>query len=119
MPAHLELKPAEPVTQREEPHQLIDIFSDQDTAYNGYEMRHLTKKITDDMVRDLEVSYAVLMQNDRPLLTFDGVYFGAGNSTEFGLFDLLGNGSQQFIVSQTVFRGGRRQCIAESSCALR
>ena len=108
----IELKPAAAVAQREEPQQLIDIFSDEDTSYNGYEMRHLTKKISDESYRDIEVSYAVLMKNDQPLLTFDGVYFGLGNSTELGLFDLLGNGSQQFIVSQTVPRGGRHWVVS-------
>ncbi|HXQ36316.1 MAG TPA: hypothetical protein VN843_20050 [Anaerolineales bacterium] len=44
----------------------------------------------------IEISYAVLMKNDRPLLRFDGVYFGAGNGTESGLFGLLGNGFVTF-----------------------
>ena len=111
-PTQFDLKPSEPVTQREEPQQLIDIFSDEDTSYNGYEMRRLTKTITDEFDTNVEVSYAVLMKNKRPLLKFDGVYFGAGNSTEFGLFNLLGNGSQQFIVSQTVPRTGRHWVVS-------
>ena len=77
-------------------------------------MRHLTEKISDDSVRDLEVSYAALMKNNRRLLKFDGVYFWSGNETELGLFDLLGNGSQQFIVSQTVPRGGRHWVVSVS-----
>ena len=67
----------QPVTKREEPEQLIDIFSDEDISYNGYEMRQFTKKITDELYRNVEVSYAVLMKKDRRLLQFDGaVYFG-------------------------------------------
>jgi len=105
----------QPVTEREEPEQLIDIFSDEAISYNGYERRQLTKKITDQTYRNAEVSYAVLMKKDRRLLEFDGaVYFGLGNSTEFGLFELLGNGSQQFIVSQTVPRGGRHWVVSVS-----
>jgi len=114
-PVQVVLKPAEPVTKREEPQQLIDIFSDEDTSYNGYTMRRLTKMINDKTYHNVEVSYGVLMKNDQPLLKLDGdVYFGAGNSTEFGLFDLLGNGSQQFIVSQTVPRGGRHWVVSVS-----
>lgn len=100
-----------PIAQREEP-QLIDILSEEDVSYHGYEMRHLTEKVSDERVRDLEVSYAALMKNNRRLLKFDGVYFWSGNVTEFGLFDLLGNGSQQFIVSQTVPRGGRHWVVS-------
>jgi len=110
----LYLEQVKPVTLREEPQQLIDIFSGEDISYNGYEMRQLTKKINVETHRKVEVSYAVLMKNDRTLLTFDGVYFGLGNSTEFGLFELLGNGSQQFIVSQTVPRGGRHWVVSVS-----
>ncbi len=104
--------PTEPIPQREEPQLLIDIFSDEDISYNGYQMRHLTETITDETVRNLEVSYAGLMKNNRRLLKFDGVYFVAGNSTEFGLFSLLGNSSQQFIVSQTVPRTGRHWVVS-------
>jgi hypothetical protein len=103
-----------PLTHRERPEELIDIFSDEVTSYNGYEMRRFMKRINDETYRNIEVSYAMLMKNDRPLLKFDGVYFGAGNSTEFGLFDLLGDGSQQFIVSQTVPRGGRHWVVSVS-----
>jgi hypothetical protein len=107
--AELYLEQAKPVTKREEPEQLIDIFSDEDISYHGYEMKRLTKTINDETYRNVEVSYAVLTKNDRSLLRFDdGVYFVLGNSTEFGLFELLGNGSQQFIVSQTVPRGDGR-----------
>lgn len=103
-----------PATQREEPQQLIDIFCDEDTSYNGYEMRWLIRTINDETHRNIEISYAVLMKKGRQLLRFDGVYFSLGNSTEFGLFELLGNGSQQFIVSQTVSRGGRHWVVSVS-----
>jgi hypothetical protein len=111
----LPLEQAKPVAHRVEPQQLIDIFGDKDTSYNGYEMKRLTKTINDETSGNIEVSYAVLMKNDRQLLKFDGgIYFGLGNSTEFGLFDLLGNGSQQFIVSQTVPRGGQHWVVSVS-----
>ena len=105
-----------PVITQELPHeqepQQLDIFSDEEISYGGYEMRHLTEKVSDEYVRDLEVSYAALMKGDRRLLKFDGVYFGDGNNTGFGLFDLLGNGTQQFIISQTVPRGGRHWVVS-------
>jgi hypothetical protein len=112
MPRQTAVPTPAPVAHREEPQHLIDIFSDEDVSYNGYTMRSLTKKINHGHKNELEVSYAVLEKNGHPLLTFDGVYFILGNSTEFGLFDLLGNGSQQFVVSQTVPRGGRHWVVS-------
>lgn len=103
-----------PVAQREEPEQLIEIFSEEDISYNGYEMRHLNEKVSDERVRDLEVSCAALMKDGQRLMKFDGIYFGEGNSTWIGLFDLLGNGSPQFIISQTVPRSGRHWVVSVS-----
>ena len=95
------------ISRRPEPEQLFEIFSDQTISYNGYEMKSFTETVRDETDGEIEVSYAALMKGERRMLTFDGVYFIQGNMTEFGLFGLLGNGSQQFIVSQTVPRGGR------------
>ena len=103
------------VAEREEPQQLTDILSDEPLFYNGYEVRRLTEKISYGRKNEVEVSYAVLRRNGQTLFKFDGVYFVEGNSTEFGLFDLLGNGSQQLIVSQTVPRGGRHWVVEVSS----
>ena len=102
------------IAAREEPRQLIDIFSDEDISYRGYEVKKLMQKVRDETNREIDVSYAVLTKNKRRLLKFDGMYFGAGNNTEFGLFDLLGQKSQQIIVSQTVPRGGRHWVVSVS-----
>ena len=103
------------IAAREEPKQLIDIFTDEDRlSHKGYEIRKLNEKVDYEGTLDLEVSYAVLMKNNRRLLKFDGVYFGMGNDTEFGLFDLLSQDSEQIIVSQTVPRGGRHWVVSVS-----
>jgi hypothetical protein len=102
------------IPAREEPRQLSDIFSDEDLSYRGYEVKRLTQKVRDETDREIEVSYAVLTKNKRRLLKFAGLYFGAGNNTEFGVFDLLGQKSQQIIVSQTVPRGGRHWVVRVS-----
>jgi hypothetical protein len=102
------------VPKREEPEELIDILGEEDLAYNGYQMKQLTEKVRYDGHREIEVSYAVLTKNNRRLLKFDGVYFGEGNDTQFGLFDLLDRDSEQFIVSQTVPRGGRHWVVSVS-----
>ena len=112
--------PAEPrvervIAPREEPQELIDIFTGEDRLrYHGYEMRRLTERLNDGREAEVVVSYAALVKGDHRFFKFDGVYFLEGNSTEFGLFNLLGKGSKQFIVSQTVPRYGRHWVVSVS-----
>ena len=103
------------------PEQLIDIFLDEDTLlHHGFEVRRLKKTIDYEYpIEDgkrrsipIEISYAVVKRNGKLLAEFDGPYFGHGNITDFGLFDLLGDGSQQVIISTTVFRGGRHWVVS-------
>ena len=108
------------VDEREEPEQLIDIFTAADgIAYKGYELRRCAETISRERAPAIEVSCAVLRKDGHTLLKFDGVYFSEGNSTEFGLFNLLGTSSQQFIVSQTVPRHGRHWVVDMSSPSAR
>lgn len=63
----------------------------------------------------IEVSYAVLKKNGRRLAEFEGVYFGLGNATDFGLFSFLGGEGKQLTVAQTVPRTGRHWVVDLSS----
>lgn len=114
---------ADPTYQREDPHQLTDIFVSSDRlSYYGYEVRRLKEKVRYEYPNEkgvtksdlIEVSYAVVERNRRRLAKFDGVYFGAGNATDFGLFALVGQNSKQLIVSQTIPRGGRHWVVSLS-----
>ena len=112
-PQPIEKRAVPVVTPREEPQELSDIFTgDETTVYRGYKLRRLHKTVIYGH-RDEEVviSYAALERNGQRVLEFDDVYFVEGNSTEFGLFNLLGNNSRQFIISQTVPRGGRHWVV--------
>src|SRR5688500_20380272 len=84
-------------------------------TYKNYVVRKFHEKVRaevkPEIKSDIEVSYAALMKNNRRLLKLDGVYFSEGNDTQFGLFGLLGPGSEQIIVSQTVPRGGRHWVV--------
>jgi hypothetical protein len=85
-------------------------------SYNGYEIVRLHKTIHDKVTRsDIPVSYAMLRSGGRTIATFEGVYFGAGNETDFGFASLLGGETKQLIVSQTVPRGGRHWIVDISS----
>lgn len=85
-------------------------------SYNGYEIVRLHKTVQDkEYDADIPVTYAVLKSGGKTLAVFDGVYFGAGNATDFGLASLLGGETNQLVVSQTVPRGGRHWVVDISS----
>lgn len=110
-------------SSKEEPEQIDSIFVDKDSlSFNGYDVVKLKKKVKLEYPPEMkskpesvEVSYAVLKKKNKVLDTFDGVYFGAGNATDFGLFPFLGKGTKQLAVSQTIPRGGRHWVIDLSS----
>lgn len=107
------------------PELLDDYFVKEDSlTFSGYEIVKHEKKVeldypaeTKSAPQSVEVSYAVLRKNNKLLLTFDGVYSGAGNATQFGLFPFLGNDSKLLAVSQTISRDGRHWIIDLSSDA--
>jgi hypothetical protein len=87
-----------------------DVLSDDARLnYRGYVLRRKNRTVVDSEIalKPIDVSYAVLNRNRKRLMKFDAnVYFGAGNSTSFGLISILGNPTKQAIISQDVFRGG-------------
>jgi hypothetical protein len=85
-------------------------------SYNGYDVVRLKRKVKrEDMDRTIEISYAALKKGGRAIATFDGFYYDLGNTTEFGLFPLLGGEQNQLLVSQIVLKGGRHWVIDLSS----
>lgn len=109
----------------EEPKQIDSIFVDKESlTYNGYDVVKLKKNVKLEYPPDMkskpfsvEVSYAVLRKGNKVVNTFDGVYFGAGNATDFGLFPFLGKETKQLAVSQTIPRGGRHWVVDLSADA--
>ena len=81
-------------------------------AYHGYLVKRLYKIVKVDnwqnwreRAKSLEVSYAALVHNGKVLTRFDdGVYHPIGNSTNFGLFSLLGVHTKQLLVAQSIWR---------------
>ena len=103
----------------EYPEQINSVFIKQDTlSYGGYDVMRLRRKVRVEQTSGLtEVSYAVLKRNGKVKTKFDGVYFGLGNATDFGLFSFLGGEAKQLAVSQTVPRGGRHWVVDLASDA--
>jgi hypothetical protein len=99
-----------------------DAFMDRERlSYRGYvlEKRYRNVRLGEpaEMREEpsvVEVSYAVLKRHGRVLARFDGVYFGMGNETSFGLFPFLGGRRKQLVVSQDIFRGGRQWIVSLS-----
>jgi len=94
-----------------------NLFSAADSiSYNGYEVVRLHKTIFDNASRmNIPVSYAELRSGGRTVATFEGVYSGAGNETNFGLTSLFGGGAKQLVVSQRIPRNGRHWVVDLSS----
>lgn len=103
----------------ESPEQINSVFVEQDTlSYGGYDVLKLKEKVRVEETSGLtEVSFAVLKRNGKVIAKFDGVYFGSGNATDFGLFSFLGGETKQLAVSQTVPRGGRHWVVDLASDA--
>ncbi|HEY9404320.1 MAG TPA: hypothetical protein VIQ24_16805 [Pyrinomonadaceae bacterium] len=119
-PAPITQATSTPEQPEEESKLIRDYFVDDDRlTYLGYEVVKLEKSVKDKYPseinsppRMIDVTYAVLKKNGRVLAKFEGVYFGMGNETEFGLFPFLGGETKQLIVSQTIFRGGRHWIVS-------
>lgn len=92
----------------------LELIDAERLAYHGYLVKRLYKTVKFDdwqngreRAKSLEVSYAVLLYNEKVLARFyDGIYHPMGNSTTFGLFSLLGVHTKQLVVAQSVWRGG-------------
>jgi hypothetical protein len=102
-----------PISAEEEPTQVNSVFVEGDSlSYNGYDVVKLKKRVKLEQTAGLtEVSYALLKKKGKVLAKFDGVYFGVGNATDFGLFSFLGGEAKQLVVSQTIPRGGRHWVV--------
>ncbi|MFN2510546.1 MAG: hypothetical protein ABR568_03770 [Pyrinomonadaceae bacterium] len=102
-----------PISPEQEPTQVNSVFVEGDTlSYGGYDVVKLNKKVKLEQTSGLtEVSYALLKRKGKVLEKFDGVYFGVGNATDFGLFPFLGGEAKQLVVSQTIPRGGRHWVV--------
>jgi hypothetical protein len=103
-----------PIIQKERTPELIDrvFVNDEKLSFRGYEVIKRYKKVKIPYSRGLtDVSYAVLKRGGRVLARFDGIYFGIGNATDFGLFAFLGGQTKQFVISQTIPRGGRHWVV--------
>ena len=117
-------QPNSSATQSEElPKDVSEVFIDRKTlSYNGYKIIKLTKKVKYEYPPEIrsdpqliDVNYTVIKRHGMPLVEFDGVHYGLGNSNQIGLFPFLGGDTNQLVISQTVPRGGRHWIIDLSS----
>lgn len=96
--------PARPQQQPQHTEKIENIFTHKALlSYQGYTVTKLRKKVNIEGIKT-EVSYAVLRKEERVVAVFDGLYHPMGNTTEFGLFSLIGGETKQFIVEQAIPR---------------
>ena len=100
-PVHAPVPVAVSENESEEPS--FEYVDDDKLFHHGYEVSRVDRA---------DVSYAVLKRDGKAIAKFDGITHPLGNSTEFGLFDLLGDKSQQLIVSLSVPRGGNQWVVS-------
>lgn len=81
-------------------------------SFGVFEVVRLQKTVRDpEYHADILVTYAALKSGGGTIATFDGLYSGSGNRTEFGLASVLGGDTQQLLVSQTIRRDGRHWIV--------
>lgn len=103
VPPNITPAPVATVSEKESLEQSFEYVDDDKLIHHGYEV---------SKVSDMDVSYAVLKRDGKTIAKFDDVYHPLGNQTDFGLFDLLGNKSQQLIISLSIPRGGRQWVVS-------
>ena len=111
-----------PTAPAVEPEQLIGVLAEHTKGliHHGYEVRTLWEKVNykyegqhgEEVSRWVDVSSAVIKRNGKVVAEFDGLDHPVGSTTEFGLFDLLGDKTQQLIVSATAPRNGRHWVVS-------
>lgn len=92
------------------------------SRYLGYTIEKRLRKVsleypdeTSSPSASVDVAYIRVKKEGKALRKFDAdVYFGAGNSVDFGFFPFLGSGLDQLFISQDRFRGGRQWVVSLS-----
>lgn len=91
---------------------ISDYYTQEDSLeYKGYVIRKIAHKEKPEGLTEAVVTDAVIQKNGKTLLKFDGIYYGLGNATDFGLFPFLGENEKQLVVSHTIPRGGAHYVI--------
>lgn len=115
------LTPKEAIDEKEK--QPAELFVGQDQSEHiGYTIEKRLRKVllkypdeTGSPNTSVDVAYIRVKKGGKALRKFDAdVYFGAGNSADFGFFPFLGKGPEQLFISQDIFRGGRQWIVSLS-----
>lgn len=88
--------------------QFLDFDTEDSVSIAGYRVlkRHKSARTT-EYPKPIEVTYAVVTHNGKPLSRFDGfagIYHPMGADTDLALFSFLPNSSKQLLIEQTEWR---------------
>ena len=106
--------PVETLPKPEDPEPFFEYVGDEKVFHQGYEVSKLELTVPYDCPEpcSIDATHVVVRRNGKTIAEFDGVYHPVGNLADFGLVDLLGNKSEQLIVSLTISRGGRHLVVS-------
>ena len=104
----------------EDPEPFFDYEATDRLFLNGYEVRRVETRVPYEMpdehgklrTKMIDSAYVVVKKNGKTIAKFDGIDSPLGNGADFGLFDLLGSGSKQLIISLTISRGGAHWVVS-------
>ena len=115
----LVLAPEKPKVEDPEP--FVDYEETDKLFLNGYEVSKVEARVPYEMSDDehgrsitemIDSTYVVVKKDGKTIAKFDGIESPLGNGADFGLFDLLGNGSKEVIISLTISRGGSHWVVS-------
>lgn len=95
--------PVQIEVEAEDPEQFLDYEAVDKLFHRGYEVRKVNAN---------DATHVVIKRNGKTFAKFNGFSGPLGNDADFGLFDLLGNKSEQLIISVRISRGGRHWVVS-------
>lgn len=103
-----------PRDKADEYSKISDFFIEGDRLQvNGYEAVILKKQVLFEGTKAAApISFAVLKQQGKVLITFDSVSHPLGTATDFALVSLLNGSHKELVISQTIPRGGRHWVVS-------
>ena len=112
--------PVKSSTKPEDPQLFLDYEGEDKLFRQGYEVSKVDATVPWDYPDEhgkltthlIDATHVIVKRYGHTIAEFDGVYHPVGNFADFGFFDLLGNKSEQLIISLTISRGGRHLVVS-------
>ena len=112
--------PVETLTKSEDSEVFRDYEDDDRLFHQGYEVRKGDAKVPYEQPDEhgnlktvyIDSSYVVVKKDGRTIAKFHGLESPLGSLADFGFADLVGDESEELIISLTISRGGRHWVVS-------